>query len=59
MKILDYFKKFHIFHKWGKWSEVYRENWVAYLPDGKESQIIKYTQNRTCSVCGKYERRYI
>jgi hypothetical protein len=60
MKIFDCFKRIHIFHKWGKWSDVKSENWISIsLISEKETEIIKFMQDRYCFICGKYEKRYI
>ena len=55
------FKNLHIFHRWEKWSDVRTENgWVRYYHvTGIERSTLRAYQGRICSICGKYQRRYI
>ena len=55
----------HIFHKWTKWSEVKIEDWVKQriivgrVPIGEPINYERIFQERTCEICGKYQKRYI
>ena len=54
----------HIFHKWGKWSEIKEEAWTrtAYsfgIPVGEPQEYVRHCQERYCLICGKCEKRYL
>lgn len=54
------FKNLHIFHTWGKWSGVIKEPWTIHFHfTGIEKTTVRLSQERTCSHCGKYQKRYI
>jgi hypothetical protein len=50
----------HFFHKWNNWSEISSEEWVSINNfTGRSTKILRCVQHRTCSMCGKYQKRYI
>jgi len=54
----------HIFHDWNKWSEVIIEDWTKQrlingVPIGKLIDYERVMQERTCKICGKYQKRYV
>ena len=55
----------HIFHDWNKWSEVIIETWakqriiVGGVPIGEPINYERVMQERTCKICGKYQKRYV
>lgn len=55
------FKNMHLFHKWEKWGEIQTEQWIvtSCLDLNVKHTTIRHFQARTCSVCGKYQKRYI
>jgi hypothetical protein len=48
-------------HKWEKWSDIHSERW-SYTPlmgYGEKTYFEKQFQQRTCSKCGKIQKKYI
>lgn len=51
---------FCLFHRWGKWSEKKHEEWiVTIITIEKKEKYIRSYQERYCSHCGKYDKKYI
>jgi len=55
----------HLFHKWGKWSEVKQAEWIrttrsniGFIVSGPTKYLREF-QERYCLDCGKYERKYL